>query len=106
MTARIDYYLYRVLKGRGVQGEGVEPWGTVRIPAGKIGNLGGTLGESPPPLKNPIILGSGIPTTKPATGIQGRISHPKVFWSSNGLKFNHQLQDGPLPAINGVIGYI
>ena len=31
------YVVCRVLMGRVVQGEGVEPWGTLRIPFGKIG---------------------------------------------------------------------
>ena len=49
--------IYRVLKG-GWCPRGRGSWGTMRIPKKKIGEPWGTwgrLGESPPPLKNPII---------------------------------------------------
>ena len=46
-----------VLKGGGVQGEGVsgEPGGFLGKNGGTLGNIREKFGESPPPLKNPII---------------------------------------------------
>ena len=95
---------YRVLKGsRGVQGEGVEPWITLRIPFGKIG--GNPLGKMNRPLKNPNYFQKRhgklfFPEKKTWLGVQG--GPPTSYnWSYNPYKWPYKWITGVITLING-----